>query len=415
MKLKITFSFFLFCSALMAQYTDISSGKIGIVYYVRAITADTIVATGNNGLIYFSHDGGQTFDSTATIFNFGEWFNDLEFTASGKIYVCGGTAFGNHLNFLASSDDYGLSWDSLTSNQFAGYNFLQMDFVSDQIGFIRGENDLLLKTLDGGQSFSQIAIPPNTKLNGVVLVDNQIGFISTIEYDLTGSSIFKIFKTIDQGLNWKEVYINSITGNHFSAVKNINSFSFTDPMTGHAVGNNGIVLKTIDGGENWSSQTLVNDSTFFMDVYFINDDLGYALGIYAFAGNSRSSWTTNDGGINWSKDPYSFTSISFANDSLGYAVQNGVIYKTSQAGNIGINENAASTLNLFPNPISSGEFLHLENLKESETIEIYDASGRLVIKRQYEGPFQLAKFKAGIYFLKVDGTLTKTASFLVVE
>lgn len=399
----------------MAQWTDISSGKIGIAHFVSAASADTIAATGNNGKIYFSHDGGQNFDSIATIFDFGEWFNDLQFSSSGKAYVCGGTAFGNHTNFLASSEDFGLSWDSLTSNQFAGYNFLQMDFLTDKIGLIRGENDLLLKTLDAGQSFTQIAIPANLKLNSVVLVDSQTCFISTSDFDLTGISNFRIFKSTDQGNNWREVYLNSIIGNSFSSVKNINSFHFTSPLVGHAVGNNGIVLKTIDGGENWSSQTLVIDSTFFMDVYFINENLGFALGIYAFAGNSRSSWTTNDGGVNWTKDAYSFTSISFANDSLGYAVENGTIYKTNQTGNIGLAENLAPKAVLFPNPISNGEFLHLENVENSQFIEIYDALGRIVMKKDYEGPFQLNQFKPGFYFLKIDNYSGKTIPFMIVD
>lgn len=399
----------------MAQWADISTGKTGKIHLVWAVSGDSIVATGNNGKMYYSHDGGQNFDSIVTIFNFGEWFNDLQFSSSGRGYFCGGTAFGNHTNFLASTNDVGLSWDSLTSNQFSGYNFLQMDFVSDQIGFIRGENDLLLKTLDGGQSFTQIAIPLGTKLNSIRLVDSQTCFISTSEFDLTGSSNYRIFKSIDQGLNWREVYLNSITGNAFSNVKNINSFHFTNPMVGHAVGNNGIVLKTIDGGETWNSQTLVNDSTFFMDVYFINENLGYALGIYAFAGNSRSSWTTNDGGQNWTKDTYSFTSISFANDSLGYAVQNGVLYKTTQAGHIGLFENATSPVNVFPNPISNGEFLHLENIENSKTLEIYNALGSIVMRKNYDGPFQLTKFQPGIYYIKIDGYSNQILPIIVVE
>lgn len=400
---------------MMAQWTDIGSGKIGKTHLVWAVSADSIIATGNNGKMYYSHDGGQNFDSIVTIFNFGEWFSDLQFSSSGKGYFCGGTAFGNHFNFLASTDDVGLSWDSLTSNQFSGSSFQQIEFVTDQIGFIRGENDLLLKTLDAGQSFTQISIPPDTRLNSVTIIDSQTCFISTSEFDLTGVSNFKIFKSIDQGDNWREVYINSVIGNSFSSLKNINSFHFSNPTTGHAVGNNGIALKTIDGGENWSSQTLVNDSTFFIDVYFINENLGYALGIYAFAGNSRSSWTTNDGGKNWTKDSYSFTSISFANDSLGYAIQNGVIFKTTQAGNIGQNENETSPLSLFPNPISRGEFLHLENLGDSKSIEVYNGLGQLIMKKKYDGAFQLTNFQAGINFIKVDGNSAQFVPFIVVD
>lgn len=415
MKLQFTFSFFVFCTAIMAQWTDVSTGKIGPIHQSWTVSEDTVIATGNAGKIYYSYDGGQIFDSVVTIYNFGEWFNDIQFLSSGKGYVCGGTAFGTHFNFLASTDDGGLSWDSLTSNQFTGSSFKQIDFATDQIGFIQGENDLLLKTLDGGQNFTQVQFQPSGQIDAIILVDSQTGFISTSHVDLTGSLNFRILKTTDQGLTWKQVYLNSINGTGFSDVKNINSFYFNNSLNGHAVGNNGLVLKTTDGGESWSSQTLINDTTFFNEVYFINDDLGYALGRYAFGGFSRSTWITSDAGQNWSEYPYSFSSISFANDSLGYAIQDGVLFKTTQTGHIGVNEDLYSSMSLFPNPVSKNEVLHLENIGDSKIVEIYDAFGRMVMKNVYEQPLQLTNFKSGIYFLKMGGVTTQAVRFIVVD
>ncbi|MFH1003906.1 MAG: T9SS type A sorting domain-containing protein [Bacteroidota bacterium] len=55
------------------------------------------------------------------------------------------------------------------------------------------------------------------------------------------------------------------------------SVYFTDDDTGYAVGENGTILETSDGGSNWEEQESGTTDDLH-SVYFIDDDMGYAVG-----------------------------------------------------------------------------------------------------------------------------------------
>ena len=81
---------------------------------------------------------------------------------------------------------------------------------------------------------------------------------------------------------------------------NLNAVEFVNDTIGYAVGLNGLGIKTIDGGYNWSvMNTGLSDE--LMDILFFNSDTGFILQ------NGGSSWgqtakvyKTTDGGNSWS-------------------------------------------------------------------------------------------------------------------
>jgi photosystem II stability/assembly factor-like uncharacterized protein len=126
---------------------------------------------------------------------------------------------------------------------------------------------------------------------------------------------------------------------------NLNSVYFTDINTGYAVGNEGmnppfggIILKTINGGTNWTSMPFLNVAGLF-SVYFTNQDTGYAVG-----GNGSILKTTDAGNI-WTLQQISdttirFHSVFFSDSNIGYAVGGyesslsvyGILCKTTNGG-----------------------------------------------------------------------------------
>jgi len=75
-------------------------------------------------------------------------------------------------------------------------------------------------------------------------------------------------------------------------VADLQSIEMYDENTGWAVGENGVVLKTVDGGLNWVSvSTPVN--AYFKRVRFLNSTLGYMVG------NGGEILKSNDGGESW--------------------------------------------------------------------------------------------------------------------
>src|ERR1019366_4854249 len=103
----------------------------------------------------------------------------------------------------------------------------------------------------------------------------------------------------------------------------------------YAVGDQGIVLKTIDGGANWSVQRLTSINV-LQSVYFINDSTGYACGqgvadvggIILKTTNGGTSWTTQVTGKSGT-----INSVYFMNADTGYAVGgSGIVLKTIDGG-----------------------------------------------------------------------------------
>lgn len=92
------------------------------------------------------------------------------------------------------------------------------------------------------------------------------------------------------------------------------------------------MYKTIDSGKTWHSITNLNaygDVNDITDMYFFSEDSGFAVG-----GLGRIQNTT-DGGKTWNEYAttyHSFTSMSFGNDSTGYACTSDQVYKTIDQG-----------------------------------------------------------------------------------
>jgi photosystem II stability/assembly factor-like uncharacterized protein len=74
--------------------------------------------------------------------------------------------------------------------------------------------------------------------------------------------------------------------------------SFTDSLNGWAVGEDGVIIHTVNGGTNWVLQNSPVDF-FIYDIYFLNNRLGWGLANDNFANGTAVISTTN-GGANWS-------------------------------------------------------------------------------------------------------------------
>ncbi len=95
--------------------------------------------------------------------------------------------------------------------------------------------------------------------------------------------------------------------------------------SGWVVGNNGTILKTINGGEAWAAQPSGTTAN-LRDVHFVNASRGWAVG------NGGVILTTTDGGATWVAEPSGVTanlrSVFFVNETTGFAVgDNGTILK----------------------------------------------------------------------------------------
>jgi photosystem II stability/assembly factor-like uncharacterized protein len=133
-----------------------------------------------------------------------------------------------------------------------------------------------------------------------------------------------IMKSIDSGDNWNQIF----TGLNFE----FNDVYFTNTSVGFAVGSGS--LKTIDGGINWS--TINNVSGNIKKIYFVTDQIGFLAG-------TNGIYKTINGGNNWIlKTSIPADALSFPTQDTGYLISSNSIYKTNDGGEnwILINSNA---------------------------------------------------------------------------
>lgn len=84
----------------------------------------------------------------------------------------------------------------------------------------------------------------------------------------------------------------------------LNSVFFTDSINGWVVGNGGLILHTVDGGESWFSQES-NTENDIVDVFFLNSNLGWASSFnYITPPYGTLLLKTTNGGNNWVSEPY---------------------------------------------------------------------------------------------------------------
>jgi photosystem II stability/assembly factor-like uncharacterized protein len=215
------------------------------------------------------------------------------------------------LLFLIGYDmTYSQSWRRVGN---WGNQFTDIKWVSEEVGYIAGEN-ILLKTLDGGLSWVEQEAPTDHLMLALDFYDSENGMVVGRE----GT----VYQTSDGGANWQTIDLGTSV--------NLKDISYVTRDKVFISGDNGTLFGSTDGGERWSRQNLNNNAA-FNSLYFVNADSGY------ITTSASEVIKTVDGGVNWQTLQTDFGSplndIYFLNDTVGYAVgDRGTIIKTQDAG-----------------------------------------------------------------------------------
>jgi photosystem II stability/assembly factor-like uncharacterized protein len=380
---------------------------------VKFVDLNTGYAVGSNGTILKTTDGGLN------------WFSQTSGTTAGLCSVYffdkdNGYSFGSEGTILKTTDG-GNHWIRQPSETFVSPR--SVFFIDRNIGYAVGDNELIQKTIDGGASWVvQYSGTYGWWLTSVFFTDANTGYV--VSY--TG----EILKTTDGGNNWTIQYDYYLP---------LNSVYFTDSKTGYAVGGdyNGcaidfnchfwqmcIIIKTIDGGIHWTEQfyQLTDSSRILHSVYFADANTGYAVG----AGGKILK--TTDGGTNWSVQSSGTTdnlsSVYFTDANTGYVVGgNGTFLKTTNGGGyVSINEPkpSKSNFNLYPNPATNRITISTDKLLSGETtISVINISGQQLIqaifRNQDKFEMDVSNLAKGIYLVKIQNNVGIETKKLVIQ
>lgn len=260
-----------------------------------------------------------------------EWQNPLpqgnDLNSSCFIDSSTGFAVGD-LGTIIKTTDGGETWAIQSSGTDLDLN--SVFFVDENYGYAVGRyhnyNSVFLKTTDGGINWTETSTIPHG-VKDIFFTSADTGFIVGAIHDATTSGYVQ--RTTDGGISW---------GNHHQLPIGLESVYFPSKEVGYAVGQ--IIMKTTDAGLTWTS---LYGPTWLSDVYFINENIGFVIGI-------GTTLKTIDGGANWiiqiTGEGY-LNSVFFMDEMNGYGVGDfGAIKKTTNGGVSWTNVNSGTSSDL---------------------------------------------------------------------
>ena len=242
-------------------WSALVSGTTSALYDVHFFDDSTGVTVGDGGLILRTTDGGASWQSVTS--GVRDVLRSVSF--SGVNGICG----GGSLDILYSSDA-GATWTVAQKNSFAS-GFFGAHMLSPTVGFLTGQNAIFQgifgSTVDGGAHWTFHTFYFNNSegsADDVFFFDGATGITSGVVFDGTGA----IARTTDVGATWdSSLFLQGRQG-----------IDFPKPEVGFSVGFFGSIITSTDLGLNWSPQP--SGTTFdLLDVRFASDGLtGLAVG-----------------------------------------------------------------------------------------------------------------------------------------
>ncbi|MCU0425503.1 MAG: YCF48-related protein [Candidatus Kapabacteria bacterium] len=249
-----------------------------------------------------------------------------------------GRLWGTQLPLPGNADNFAKLYRSVT-------------FLNPNTGYIVGEVGRILKTTNGGETWTQpMERRGSSDWYDCAFANENIGWVVG-SFSSRNLKEPVIAQTTNGGMSWTVQTMPS------SAIQDtLFSVDAVNENIVFAVGNQGAIYATQNGGATWTRQTSPTRSNLY-GVFFLNERQGWAVG-----GTSESAviLATNDGGTTWRRQlapaDGALRSVFFVDAQLGYAVGVGGIMLVTRNGGTtweGQESRTSSTLNdvVFDNAV----------------------------------------------------------------
>jgi len=239
------------------NWMQIYSGNYVSYQSVHFVNSNVGYVVGQNGTIIKTTNGGDNWvtqsSGTGNLLMYVNFVNEQ----TGWVVGYGGV--------ILKTINGGSTWVPKPSGVTT--NLLCVYFLNNELGFISGDNGVIKRSVSSGESWTNIPTPLTYNLDKFFFIDIYTGWVSGIN----GT----ILKTTNSGLNWLFTYTGVTSW--------ITAVHFFDIYTGYACGgeygnpNGGIILKSINGGISWTPTT--HPSIPWMAfINFVTPDTGWAVG-----------------------------------------------------------------------------------------------------------------------------------------
>jgi photosystem II stability/assembly factor-like uncharacterized protein len=200
------------------------------------------------------------------------------------------------------------NWKVLKYGAEIDKNLRAVHFVDSMTGWAAGDAGAVYRTTDGGRDWKPLPTGSAADINFIYFIDWNRGWMLGKSGGKTGDEAEGeniLFITTNGGRSWT-----------YRSLPNVTSLYFTDAKTGWAVGRNSTLLKTTDGGMEWSKVKGIeravgppiessNYNLGFTDIHFTDAQHGWLIGNFYGRGRSQicGVFATSDGGATWRRIP----------------------------------------------------------------------------------------------------------------
>jgi photosystem II stability/assembly factor-like uncharacterized protein len=382
----------------IAQWTAVSSRSTRFLSSVYFPDVNTGYAVGEMGTILKTSDAGLTWTalSSGTTNN----LYSVHFTDSNTGYAAG------DLGTIIKTSNAGLTWSVISSGTTE--ILTSVYFPNATTGFAVGHSATIIKTIDGGTTWTNVTpYGVEGNLASVYFTDAKRGYAvggRTILIPNGAIVLTLLLLTEDGGTTWGDASMG--TGP-------LTSVYCTDTNACYAVGGSlpdrPPYSEVVKRDANGDMITQISRSGYGLNsVYFANANTGYAVGFYGTimkTSNGGTDWTIQNSGTS-----NHLSSVFFTDANTGYAVGDlGTILKTTNGGNaLGVNNkhSAENTLKIYPNPSSDNLTIETTVNQSQSELSIMNINGQKVLTRQIIEPvtqINVSTLKGGLYEAQMIG------------
>lgn len=396
MKTLRSFLFFVLMSGVFAvglkaevTWEKVTSGTTSRFWDVAYASETTAFAVGVGGMVMKSTDGGTTWSAVTH----GLTTQDLYVIhfATDQVGFIGGLSAT-----VLKTVDGGATWTNISTNlpeiittyaQLSTQAINDFYFLDANNGFATGYNGIILKTVDGGATWTFHGSLGAGTYRSIFFVNATTGFIAS------HGKLIK--KTEDGGQNWTNWTSTETTFNHFFETR------FFNETTGVAIGDGGSIFRTTDIGANWTRVAITPAPTGQLwGLTVVSATTAYA------SGQVGQIFKTTDAGATWTKEDIGnntsiFRGMSNAGESKVLAVGDaGEIFKLISSTNALNNPALSASMQLYPNPV--GDLLMVKTDASVQKIVVLDVTGKSVLVNHAGIPvLDVKMLNNGIYFAHI--------------